>query len=309
MPYICQFGEHSQNDAGSSGPITWIDIHTSDPESHDWLMNQSDIDQRVKTLLSEGVNVTRREKLNSGQFVALCGVKQRDRNEMDEVVSVCLLLEEKRVITAHAGPLPVTKELQRQIESGQGPRTPIEFFAQLAVRCAENLENAILDISAETDDVEDRVLAEGDDPPLGTLNTLRYRAFQVRRQLVPLRNLLSFIAADQSLQIDSDERHALSGASEEVIRYLEGLDDCRERAQLLHDQMEGQFAATMTRVSYNLTIVATVFLPLSFITGLLGMNVAGMPDKHNPAGFWIVCVSLVVIAVFSWLVLRWRKWV
>lgn len=182
-------------------------------------------------------------------------------------------------------------------------------FARLAIRYAETLESSILQISAETDDLEDRVLAEGDDPPLGALNVLRYQAFQVRRQLVPLRNLLNFIAADPSLQIDSDESNILSAASEQVVHYLEGLDDCRERAQLLHDQIEGQFAATMTRVSYNLTIVATVFLPLSFITGLLGMNVGGMPEEHNPWGFWLVCVSLMAIAVFSWSVLRWRKWV
>jgi len=288
LPYICQFGEARQNDADGVGQSTWIDIHTSDAESHDWLMRQSDIDQRAKNPSLVGVNVTRREKLDHGLFVALCGMKHRSRD--DGGVSICMLIEKTRFITVHAGPLSIMKELRRQIESGQGPRTPIEFFARLAVRSAETLENSILEISTATDDVEDRVLAEGDDPPLGALNHLRYQAFQIRRQLVPLRNLLDFIAADQSLHIDSDESTALSAASEQAIRYLEGLDDCRERAQLLHDQMEGQFAATMTRVSYNLTIVATVFLPLSFITGLLGMNVAGIPDEHNPLGLFRIAV-------------------
>lgn len=307
MPHICQFGERRQHDADSSGQSTWVDIHTTDPESRDWLLNQSDLDQQTKDLLLEDVKVTRREKLASGLFVALCGIKYRERD--DEVVSVCMLIQEKRCITVHAGPLPIMQDLRNQIESGHGPCTPIELFARMAVRHAETLENSILEISAATDDIEDHVLAEGDNPSLGALHILRHKAFQVRRQLVPLRNLLNFIAADQSLQIDSNASNAVSAASEQVIRYLEGLDDCRERMQLLHDQIEGQLAATMTRVSYNLTIVATVFLPLSFITGLLGMNVAGMPEEHNPWGFWIVCASMIVIAVFSWWLLRWRKWV
>ena len=297
MPHICQFGERSPNDLDSSEQNTWIDIHTSDLKSRDWLMNQSDIDEHAKSLLLEGVKVTRRERLDSGLFVALCGVKLRERD--DKVVSVCMLIEAKRFITVHAGPLRIMQDLRKQIESGQDPCTPIELFARMAVRYAETLENSILEISAETDEVEGRVLAEGDDPPPGVLSMLRHKALQVRRQLVPLRNLLNFIAADPSLQIDSSESSALSAALEQVIRYLEGLDDCRERAQLLHDHVEGQLAATMTRVSYNLTIVATVFLPLSFITGLLGMNVAGMPEKHDPWAFWIVCASLVVTAACS----------
>ena len=39
MPYICQFGEHSQNDADGSGQNTWVDIDTLDPENRDWLMS------------------------------------------------------------------------------------------------------------------------------------------------------------------------------------------------------------------------------------------------------------------------------
>ncbi len=64
----------------------------------------------------------------------------------------------------------------------------------------------------------------------------------------------------------------------------------------------------MARATYNLTIVATVFLPLTFVTGLLGMNVAGIPESHTPAGFWIVVGALIVLATASWGWLRWKKW-
>jgi zinc transporter len=73
--------------------------------------------------------------------------------------------------------------------------------------------------------------------------------------------------------------------------------------------MEAQMNAKLNRITYNLTIVATVFLPLSFLTGLLGMNVAGIPDTHNPQGFVIVCTVMVLIAMGSWILLRWRKWI
>jgi zinc transporter len=59
---------------------------------------------------------------------------------------------------------------------------------------------------------------------------------------------------------------------------------------------------------YNPSIVATVFLPLSFLAGLLGMNVAGIPDEHDPRAFVIVCRAMVLIAIGSWMFLRGRRW-
>jgi Mg2+ and Co2+ transporter CorA len=76
--------------------------------------------------------------------------------------------------------------------------------------------------------------------------------------------------------------------------------------QLLEDQIQAQRAETMSRSSLNLTIVATVFLPLTFVSGLLGMNVAGIPDEHNPWAFWVVTGSLVIVAFLAWRVLRRR---
>jgi zinc transporter len=71
--------------------------------------------------------------------------------------------------------------------------------------------------------------------------------------------------------------------------------------QTLGDQMEGQRSEIMTRSSLNLTIVATVFSPPDFIAGLLGMNVAGIPDQHEPDGFWLVTGLSVIISMLAWL--------
>jgi zinc transporter len=71
--------------------------------------------------------------------------------------------------------------------------------------------------------------------------------------------------------------------------------------QTLGDQMEGQRSEIMTRSSLNLTIVATLFSPPDFIAGLLGMNVAGIPDQHEPDGFWLVTGLSVIISMLAWL--------
>jgi len=118
--------------------------------------------------------------------------------------------------------------------------------------------------------------------------------------------VLMLVAADPAVDLNEWEHAALVKSSELVTRHLENLEDCRTRAQLLQDQFEGRLSASMSRSTYNLTIVATVFLPLTFITGLLGMNVAGIPEAHDPWGFWAVCILLTMFAVVSWGALHWR---
>jgi len=59
---------------------------------------------------------------------------------------------------------------------------------------------------------------------------------------------------------------------------------------------------------YILSIVAAIFLPLSFVTGLLGVNVGGIPGAENPYGFWEVNLLLLVVGAVIWAIFRWRGW-
>ncbi len=124
-----------------------------------------------------------------------------------------------------------------------------------------------------------------------------------------LRNLLGFVTVDDTLPISKKELRALESAKRQVLGYLESLEECHERAQLLHDQIESQMADRLNRITYNLNILATVFLPLGFLTGLFGMSVAGIPDAHNPWAFAIICVVMIFMAIASWMFLRWRRWI
>ena len=143
----------------------------------------------------------------------------------------------------------------------------------------KRMEAVIYDLTQDIDDVEDAMLDGGSVPPPQTLSELRRRIFRTRRQVNFTQQVLAPMTTDPALALDASDRKTLVRSSNHVTRYLEGLEECRTRVQMLEDQIEAQRSATMTRSSLNLSIVATVFLPLTFITGLLGMNVAGIPDQ------------------------------
>ncbi len=292
------------------GHVTWVDVDTSDAEGRSWLLTQGSLSERVKSLLLEPKKVIRRENLEHGLFVSFCSINPTRKAENGDLIWVGLLIEHDRVITARSGTVMVIEEVRKDVQRGKGPESPLDFLAFLVLGIRDRLETIITELSEETDALEDRVLAkDAGNPPLEALNATRSKVFHIRRYLVQFQNVLKLIVSDPAIHISKKENQTLTGATELFGRYLDQIEDCRGRAQLLYDQIQSQLSQTMASTSYNLTIVATVFLPLTFITGLLGMNVSGIPDSHNPWGFWIVCSFLIVLAIGGWALIRWKRWI
>ena len=292
------------------GHVTWVDFNTSDAEGHSWLLTQSSLSEHVKSLLLEPKKVIRRETLEHGLFVSFCDINPTRRAEDEGPIWIGLLIEHDRVITARSATVMAIEEVRKDVQLGKGPETPLDFLACLVLGIRDRLETIITDLSEETDGLEDKILAhDADKPPLEALNTIRRKVFYIRRYLVQFQNVLKLIVSDPAIHISKKENRTLTGVTELFGHYLDSIEDCRGRAQLLYDHIQSQLSQTMASTSYNLTLVATVFLPLTFITGLLGMNVLGIPDSHNPWGFWIVCSFLGVLAIGGWALLRWKRWI
>ena len=93
-----------------------------------------------------------------------------------------------------------------------------------------------------------------------------------------------------------------------MTRYVEDLDEARERASVTHEELLNRLAELTNRRMYLLTMIAAIFLPLSFVTGLLGINVGGIPGAEDRRAFLIVIGLLVGISSAQWIYFRWRKW-
>ena len=167
------------------GHVTWVDIDTSDAEGRSWLLTQSNLSEHVKSLLLEPKNVIRRESLEHGLFVSFCGINPTRKAENRDLISVGLLIEHDRVITARSGPFTAIEEVRKYLQEGKGPETPLDFIAFIVLGAKDRLETIIADLSEETDALEDRLLAEdADNPLIEDLNAMRRKVFYIRRYLV-----------------------------------------------------------------------------------------------------------------------------
>ena len=93
-----------------------------------------------------------------------------------------------------------------------------------------------------------------------------------------------------------------------MVLFVEELDLARERAMVIREEMISNLAQDQNAKMYLLSMVAAVFLPLSFISGVMGMNTAGLPGGENTMAFWIVVALMLLTGIGILLVFRWKRW-
>lgn len=306
MPEQIGFGSQETPNGPNTAGVQWIDIDIEDPEERAWLAAWPEIEDETRALLLEPVRFGHREYLADGLFLSLRTMRSAAPDDIERLTDLKLLIGKARAVTVRSGGVGAVDELRRYLRSGRGLVTPVDLLAFMVAGMTKRLEVAIFDIARDTDATEDALLDHGAVPSPQASNELRRRIFRTRRQLRSVDQVLSPLATDPALALDADDRETLARSASHVARYMESLEECRARIQMLDDQIEGQRSASMTRASLNLTIVATVFLPMTFISGLLGMNVAGIPEEHNPLGFWVVSGVSLVVAAVVWVVLHRR---
>ncbi|MFT7414283.1 MAG: zinc transporter [Methylophagaceae bacterium] len=93
-----------------------------------------------------------------------------------------------------------------------------------------------------------------------------------------------------------------------MLRHIENLDAARDCAAVIQEELNSRLSEQLNSRMYVLSVVTTVFLPLGFLTGLLGVNIAGIPGSNNNNAFWIFMTMLIVIVIGQIILFRWKKW-
>lgn len=159
-----------------------------------------------------------------------------------------------------------------------------------------------------TDDIEEKVLETVDGSLRQAIVDVRKQAIMFRRYMAPQRDAIGQLRmADLEWLDDTHKRH-LQEAYNHVTRYVEDLDAIRERAQIVKDELANILADKLNKNMYVLSVIAAIFLPLGFLTGLLGINIGGIPGADNGHAFLIFCGILTVIVLIQVVIFKRFKW-
>jgi zinc transporter len=286
----------------------WVHLDFEDATARGWLHERSGLnDIATEALLSAE---TRPRVLHRGDnlLLALRGINLNPGNEPEDMVSLRIWTDGRRLISSRRRSLRSTEVILDDLRDGSGPCSAADLIVSYAQQITLNMQGTLDRLEDQLLGLEDRVLGDHDDLLRPGLVDLRRRIIAIRRYLAPQREALNRLAGEPLSWLDELNRLRLREASDRLIRHIEDMDEMRDRAILAQEELANMVAEQMNERSYLFTVAAVVFLPLGFLTGLLGINVGGMPGVDSDAAFWIVAALCVLTGTVLALLLRLRRW-
>ena len=157
------------------------------------------------------------------------------------------------------------------------------------------------------DELEDRVVQRPDPAILETIFRLKGDLTRLRRLVGPLREVLQTLTTRNFSNIQESTLPYLRDVADHLFRVYETLDGYRDLTSNMLDAYLSQVSNQMNRVMQKLSIVATIFLPITFVTGVFGMNFADQPWLHTNFWAWMAVMAAVAGLTIWWF--RRHRWV
>ena len=289
----------------------WLHWDRGHPQTQTWLRQDSGLNQFACDLLLEENTRPRLLPLPDAQMLLfLRGINLNPGAEPEDMVSVRIFAQAQRVISLRLRPLRATDELLQQLDEGSGPKTASELLLTLAQLLTDKVQAVVSDLSEQVDIEEEKL--EADDryaPEHGDLQQMRRRAAGLRRFLAPQREIYAQLARNKWPWFVEDDADYWNELNNSLTRYLEELELTRERVALVLESEDRRLSERMNRTMYRFGIITCIFLPMSFVTGLLGINVGGIPGSQSPYGFLFASLLVLGLASGQWWLFRRLRWV
>lgn len=289
--------------AGDDAGFLWAHLRLGAVETPDRL-KAAGLDDFVIDALMADETRPRCTVHGEGVILNLRGVNLQEGADVEDMISVRFWLTATRIIGVWRRPLAATGDLLASIERGRGPVSPGDFVSWLVLRLADRAEPAVADLNERVDEFEEALLENEARIERAKLAAIRRTAIILRRYLMPQRDALTTLEIEDVEWLSDHDRSQLREAAERIYRLGEDLDAIRDRTQIISDQIMDARAERLNARMLVLSIVAAIFLPLGLITGLLGINVGGMPGADNPSAFWVVTALLAVIGALLFVLAR-----
>ena len=219
-----------------------------------------------------------------------------------------LWLEKGRVIISSELNIVEFLGITQWQQTHHAPLSPADLVARLALRAADRIEPLTERLGNSLDSIEEAVMMDRAQDARPRLAHLRRTLINMRRLIWPQRDVLTTLEIEDLSFFTNRDRIRLREAAARTARLGDEMQTLSERAVLVHEQLLDTRAEGMNRNMLVLAAATVVFMPLTVISGLLGMNVEGIPFHDSPLAFWFVTAGLAALGGGIYLFMRKRKW-
>lgn len=291
------------------GEVLWLHLDRTAEGAADWMRKVLPASEATIDVLISNETRPRVFREGDGLVGVLRGINFNPGDEPEDMIAMQVWAEKTRVVTLRRRRLQTPRDvLARLQETGTGPKTAGDLVISLTRELVGKINSAIADMNERIDELEADAADAKPEDLLGEIGRIRRTCLAFKRYLSPQYEALLQLQRDPPDWMSVSNRNTIRETLDRLSRYLEDLDVSKESALVLQDDLNNRAATEMNRTMFVFSIIAAIFLPLGFLTGLFGINVGGMPLINSDIGFAVVAGGSAAIGILVLLVFRVLRW-
>jgi magnesium transporter len=297
----------------SDNTVSWINvngIHNIE------LIKQFEQEFNVHSLLLEDIaNINQRPKIEDfGDYLFFSLKMLSYNNETKEIDNeqISFILGKNFLLSFQEKPGDVFDTVRDRIRNAKGNvrEKTADFLCYLLVDIiVDNYFQIIEAIGDEIDELEDIILLNPEPENLQSIQKNKKQLLQLRKAIYPLREAIYKLVKNEFLLIDKKTIKYFNDVYDHTVQVIETIESQRDMNTGLKDIYLSGLSIQMNKVMQVLTLVATIFIPLTFIVGIYGMNFENMPELTWKYGYFIIMAFMFAIAFALVIFFKKKKWI
>jgi zinc transporter len=291
----------------ADGSFVWLHFNLANAAAEPWLRAHAGLPEDYFGALHSGSRSTRIERDGDTLFAVINDVTFNFAFEAGDVATLWVSVRPGSVVSARLHPLRSVDRLRHDVKRGLRLETSAALLEHLLRHQADELQRIARMAIDRVDEIEDAVLAGRVRQHGAELARLRRVTVRLQRLLAPEPGAFLRLLARPPAWVGTSDVQRLQQAHDEFAVVLRDVASLQERIKLLQDESAARVAEDNNRSLFVLTMVTVLALPINLTSGLMGMNVGGVPLAENPRGFWWM---LALIGTLTGLLAWWayRNW-
>lgn len=289
--------------------FTWLHAKNADSKVRDWLKDFDGIPDHVRRFLLTSDARPCLHASDGGIYGTLADLKMGLADNDAEKGVLHYFYDRHRLITMRTQPLCSTNLLRQVVAEGRIFTNPMELFAGLLHCLADGFSDKIEHLAERVDDIEESVLSDRRSGDRIELSAIRRQLAEMRRYINPERHLLLRLTSQKPAWAPVDALNQVTQSTDILNSLHATLEALYERAKLLQEEIASQMSEQMNRNLMALSVLTALLMPATLVSGIFGMNVAGLPGLHESTSFWWVMGIMLLLGLATlWLLKRLKMW-
>lgn len=291
--------------------VLWLDIGSEPPEVERRLLEDFEIHPLAIQDALRSRHPPKVEQFEHYLFILLRGLYAQPEGLDYGAIQLALFIGGRFLITRHNKDSLSANWLYDQVVSGQyeGDQTPGALAIQLSNRLVRRYVQLLLDVEPRLDDIEDEMYSNPHDKLLQELTTNKARLRQLSRTANYHKHIVLYLQRESSIHISDNLKHEIIDLYEQVERSGSLAALYYEVARDLTDAYLALSSHRLNNVMQILTVFTVIFVPLTFLAGIYGMNFQNMPELESRFGYFILLGIMLVMGVAQLIYFKRKDWV